>query len=308
MKKIGLLMATLPMLIAGCGGGGGALSAAGGSVTSAQVQAIFADATILNVLRTLEVTDNMGSPPVNDQIGGGLLDDPFASCTRSNKDTAVDADGDGIKKHLKYEYNCNQVNAGYGGVASRVGFYEVVDHNDEDAPENKGWGGGYRYTYEFDSAYKNAHEEMTFGYNGYFDVKNTGGSLIYDSKYKSHVDGEGTDDTGKQLKWSWVWQTNWKNVYTPDDMTQFYKAGNVRIEGFFKVAGSMTPNQTGVSTNVNVVFEVASKDLRYDRDTCPSYFWSQGEMSFKDGSGNVYKYVYSCGPAKAYYNGKEIVP
>lgn len=299
MNKSIFAVAGLGLLLNGCGGGGGALTAAGGSVNLAQATAIFGTQGVSTAMQSLVPSGNAVSPIVMPAGFVGIFD----SCTKRNPETTVDEDGDGIPLSLDVKYSCDRVSTEGGGFAKRLGTYKLVDFNDSVGNENKGWGGGYRYDFDFSNAYVAPHEEFTDIYDGYFEVKKTSSTLGYSSAYTGTVVGHAK--TPVSFDWKWKWQSQWNNTYTPEDMSQPYQKGSAKFDGFFGVSGTMEPDmQTGKQTEVKVVFVLKSKNLKYDR-SC-SQFWSEGSISYVDGSNNEIRYEYACSSMKAYFNGDEV--
>ncbi|KYG66992.1 hypothetical protein AZI86_08190 [Bdellovibrio bacteriovorus] len=297
MKKIILTAASISLLLGGCGGKGGKLSAAGGTVTQAQALAIFSNQNISVAMQSLVPSGNPNAPiqmPIN---FAGMFD----SCTTKNPETPVDNDGDGIPLSLQVKYACNGINEG-ASTLNRKGTYKIVDFNDESGNENMGWGGGYRYDFDFSNQYVAGHEEFKDTYDGFFEVKKTSSAIRYSSGYTGTVDG--FNKNPKYFEWNWNWQSQWDNVYIPDDMSQPYQKGSAKFDGFFAVTGTMEPDQSNQQTKVKVVFKLKSTGLKYDR-SC-SQHWSEGSIIFLDGSNNEIRYEYSCSGSKAYFNGTEV--
>lgn len=298
MKKNILAAAGLSLLLNGCGGGGGALTAAGGNVTLAQASKIFTAQGVSTALASLVPSENAVSPV---QMPAGFLG-AFDSCTKKNPESPVDEDNDGIPLTLEVKYNCDRISGeGDSGYAKRVGSYKIVDFKDAAGAENKGWGGGYRYDFDFSNSYIASHEEFTDIYNGFFEVKKTSTTLGYNSAYTGTVDGHAK--TPVAFNWNWKWQSQWENTYTPEDMAQPYAKGSAKFDGFFGVSGVMEPDNNGKQVEVKVVFALKSKGLKYDR-SCARH-WSEGSIIYIDGSNNEIRYEYSCTDMKVYFNGKE---
>lgn len=297
MKNSILTAAGFCLLLSGCGGGGGSLTAAGGSVNLAQATKIFTANQVSTALGSLVPSANTNSPvslPTN-----FVASNPFAACTQENPLNEVDDDGDNIPLLKEFKYNCNGVASGKS-ILKRVGYYKIVDFNDAPGIENKGWGGGYRFEFDFSNSMDASHEMFNDIYNGFFEVKKTASSLGYSSEYTGTV--QGMNKTPVQFEWNWKWQSKWDNVYTPEDMAKPYDKGSAKFNGFFGVTGSI-PGNNNELVEVKVVFELKSKGLKYD-NSC-NYHWSEGSISYVDGSKNEVRYEYACSSVKVYFNGKE---
>ncbi len=297
MKNKLICAAGLSLLLAGCGGGGGALSAASGSVNQAQALKIFSDANIMRALGTLVPTDNAQAPI---SLPAGFMAGMFDSCTTKNPTSPEDRDKDDIPALLEVKYSCNNI-AVDSGLSTIVGTYKIVDFKDEAGNQNKGWGGGFRYDLDFSNGYAHSGEEVKDIYKGYFEVKNTSSSLSYNSEYTGTVVGKNFTPA---FDWYWKWQSQWENTYTPDEMAQPYAKGSAKFNGFFAVSGTMEPDASGKQTVVKVVFALKSKDLKYDR-SCSTY-WKEGSIIYVDGSNNEIRYDYSCANFKVFFNDTEI--
>ncbi|WP_347359254.1 hypothetical protein [Bdellovibrio sp.] len=300
MNKSIFAVAGLGLLLNGCGGGGGALTAAGGSVNLAQATAILNAQGISTVMQSLVPTGGSGSPVTVPAAFVGVFD----SCTKKNPDPTVDDDGDGIPALLEVKFNCNRVAGDQPGYfMDRVGSYKIQDFKDAAGAENKGWGGGYRYEYDFSNSYLAPQEEFTNVYDGFFEVKNTSSKMSYSTAYTGTV--RGFNKTPVYFEFNWKWQSQWTNTYIPEDMSLPYQKGSAKFDGFFGVSGVMAPDQqTGKQTEVKVVFALKSKNLRYDR-SC-THYWSEGSISYIDGSNNELRYEYTCGSQTVYFNGEDI--
>lgn len=288
-----IAVALLGVLLNGCGGG--KLSAAGGQATAAQVKAIFAAQGVSTMLGTLKPQSTATNPI---SISVGFAENTLDVCKTKNPTTTEDRDGDSIPASLSVKYDCHEIES-QGSKITRVGTLKLVDYNDEPGDANKGWGGGYRYDYDFSNRYVVAHEDFTDIYKGFFEVKNTSSSIIYSTEYTGAVVGKQTNN-GKTFGWNWKWQSQWMNTYTPDDLTKPYEKGSASFDGFFGASGLIEPDNNGKQEEVSVVFALKSKNLTYDRVGCGT-FW-KGSIIYIDGAKNEYRYDYDCTNTKVYYN------
>lgn len=296
-------------VLSSCGGDGGDLTDASGSVDQAMMVSLLASGATM-------FTDSMGSFKFD---GGGQVSLPFSnldasigqknvqqtaagggsfdSCT-TKSGNKTDADNDGIAVSYRQDFNCNGVSDG-GALVSQVGFYSEKDLDDA----KFGMRGGFEYEFEIRNVYEVAHETNTGAWRGLWSLRRTGSTYETESKYTAVSSNVPTDPTNGLADFEW--QSTWKTVHTPEDMDSPWLKGKFKNDGFFRVTGKYTDNQKRLH-EINVVFRVETKDLVYDRNACGGGFFKDGSYSYFDASGNEFKFSYTNCTEKKTFNGQDI--
>ena len=189
---------------------------------------------------------------------------PYAGCTTKDPATTTDADSDGVKTQ-KTTWNCKDIDTDRAAKATRIGTMTVTDNDDSDANS------GYKYSYAVDASYKNGTtHDITYSYNGFWEMVKAATTVVYSSKYKGTF--AGTEHGEKQDS---VSGGTFSYTITPTDMAHVYNAGTAEYSGFFAYNWS----------NKNYVFKTTGTGLKYDH-SCGN-FYTEGTVSYTDGSSNT---------------------
>ncbi len=286
-KYVKQLRIVIPLGVAilaatGCGGNGGPLTAAGGSLNSNQLQSAEIGQRFTDLLNNLKPNAN---PSVRSfPTGVGFVESPYDSCRTQSPGPTIDNDGDGIPVLLETKYSCSGVSGDEGFYSDLIGTYRVRDFDDSLTYAR----GGYRYDYDlhYISTNRSTHF-FDFSFLGYYSAETTRNSLRMASDFQSSVEGE---DNGVKMKFTY--QTTFSATYHPADMATPYAAGTLNMEGFFKLEGMLSDNLP----DAKVVFKFVGKDLVYEYPGCTQYYKS-GTIAFSDGANNQLVYTFNCNTA-----------
>lgn len=197
--------------------------------------------------------------------------------------------------HHRIEYDCIKVDDGLGGTKSLVGFYEIeyFDENQKDLE------GGYKVSYDLtNNTYPATGEPGVDTFKGYATAQITDTQIIQEHDIEFHVIAKDA------FVLDWGFRNTLKMTVTPDDMNNIYQSGAVEFTGFYKISGLLGGDQNGVMIpEINVTYEIKSKDLTYDQAGCTAYY-KTGTITMKDAQ-NTIIFEYACNSATAYYNGTE---
>jgi len=193
----------------------------------------------------------------------------LSSCTSKDPATPVDADSDNVKTQTVV-FDCKGVpdteeHDTRGGVSTRTGKYTITDTDDNDANS------GYKYTYDVEGSYKNGTtHDLTYDYNGFWELVKNATTLSYGSKYRGKYGG-----TEGGVKQDGVSGGQFSFTITPTDMASVWTGGTAEMSGFFAYNWD----------NKNYVFKTAGTGLKY-LASCGN-FYTEGTFSYTDGANNV---------------------
>lgn len=286
------------ILLARCGGDG-ALNAASGTVTAADVT---------NTRMTTELTKLMTELMTNIQsptgtIPGGvtastvltLENDPFESCTQITPATLVDADGDGISKLKKYVYNCSNIPYGDDYISNKKGTVLIQDLNDDVAT---GDGGGYSFEYDLEQNTPGAYESV---WSGIYKFERTSTGYEYTSAFKSIFT---ETHSGQDIEGGF--ESNYSHKIVSEDSASPWTRGTATSDGFYRIVVNGDDGQGNIldwdftfKFKTDVVFE------QTNTSGC-SYYYKEGFMEFTDAGNNTLRYTFTCNSVTFSYNGQAV--
>ena len=227
----------------------------------------------------------------------------YEDCTTSSGSTADGADGDGIFLSYRQDFNCVGIpvtgDSGTSGTSALTGFFSEIDKDDTLSGDK----GGYKWQYDITYAYDLSHEKMGGTFSGLSESTFSGGTLTQNWDYKVAANHT---DVATGAKSNWYIKSKWLSMYTGDDPANPYLAGTMTLNGFFGLGGNFYESTSKTDVKLDVVFEISTEGLTYDRAACPTSFWKNGKLTFKDGSGNQYTYTYTNCTVATTFNGATI--
>ena len=227
----------------------------------------------------------------------------YEDCSTTSGSTADGTDGDGIFLSYRQDFNCENIpvtgDSGGTGTTSLVGFFSETDKDDTLIGDK----GGYKWEYDVKYAYDFSHEKGSGTYTGLSESTVSGGTLT--QKYDYKVANTHTD-TASGMASNWYIKGKWLSSYTGDDPTNPYLSGSMTLNGFFGLGGNFYESTSKTDVKLDVVFEISTEGLTYDKTACPTSFWKNGKLTFKDGSGNQYTYTYTNCTVATTFNGSTI--
>lgn len=297
---------TAGLMLGSCGGNGGDLTAATGSVDQAAMASLLASSATMftdamNSMKFDGSTDvALPFSGLNASVGAQSLSQSagtFDACTVKSGSKA-DADSDGVAVGFRQDFNCNNIPHG-NALMTLSGFYSEIDLDDT----KFGMAGGFEFEFEFEDIYQASHETNTGRWQGFWTMKNTATAMTTESKFTAVSSSVPTDPADGLSDFEW--QSDWKSSHFPEDMAAPWQKGVYKNSGFFRVTGAYTDQQKK-RHEINVVFRVETKDLSYDRTACGTTFFKDGSLSYFDAEGNEFKYSFSGCTMTRTFNGQTL--
>lgn len=297
MKQLKLSLAALACAaVVGCGGDAGP-SAASGTVTQVQAQALRAKLdTLVTSLDVTNLQNPAGLVPGAGVTASSLKpfeNDPFAACTTITPNALADIDQDQISKEKNYKFSCNNIPEG-NRLVTKTGTVEIRDLDDNLSVVD---GGGYSFVYDMEYYSPDA---WTGKYKGFYRFEKIGRTLTYSSEFSSSFT---ETHSGQDIVGSW--ESNYKHALTPTDASQPWAGGEINTDGYYRVI-IKGDDGTGNILDWDFTFKMVSNSLVYESkhtSNCISYYKS-GSLEFTDASNNVMKYEYSCDKYTYSFNGQ----
>jgi len=299
-RPFSILACVSALALTSCGGEA-ELDGPAGSLSGAAVPTVISSQGFTAFLATLapQTAGTIQAPGLGGVVQmnevGGLAVDPYEACTSKEGSSTDGADADGIPLNYVLRFNCNSV-ADAAALRSMTGSYTVNDKDDT----KYGLLGGFKFSYDItQSGQYYVGRQYDTGWTGTWEATPTATTITLQNDYTLRY-GENLESP--DLARSVSARSKFTTVYTPVDMAQPFTAGVMRLSGYYRMSGVLTPDgQTSPRYDVDVAFELSSSDLEYGN--CGL---KEGSFTMIDGAGNRLVYTYQNCVLTKQFNGQNI--
>jgi len=249
-------------------------------------------------LNTLPTSNTVPALPITGVTTSSIGLKAVSSCESVTPTTTVDADNDGIAASKKYIYDCTDV-VDNGYSYTRKGSVEIKDMDETKV----GMFGGLRVDFAvpvFKSIDLSTGNPFEYSYSGFWDYKNSGGSLVSASEFTGS-----TKYKNNNYENDYQYTSTWNYKLTPTNEATPWNEGSIEIEGSYQLTGNFVYENdqgTHAQREGGWLITYKTKDLVYS-NTCAK-FYKSGSFVIEDSSNKI-EVVYNCSTAKLYVNGSE---
>lgn len=280
---------SLVLLLQGCGGEE-AIGPAGNVKdfqSYTQVMSAFSD---MNNFVGSDPTDVNGLLPGNVPTFSPSAAPDYSGCKSFVIGSALTDD------HYRVEYNCRSI-PGNDGLNDNIGYIEqdIEDRNQLEL--------GYRSAYDMHHVNRfNVGTYMNSIFKSVHNFTRTSNKYIREYDFTYAVEGD-----WEPVPVDYRVRRQTRIEYTPSDMNDFLRAGQINASGVFEISGLVGPDGNGRAIPyLKFGLSYYTQNLTYD-NTCASTSNLDGTIVFMDGANNKIEVVYVCSVAgmKIYLNGVE---